>query len=140
MNSGARCRDLDPRSSRRRASPSRALKVLFIEGPGSNCTMNVDELRHYLDGLIETTRRSFSDVDSSMREIAGVIDRYGQAEADIIAIRDMLRQRRQPLPMQPVPGQPLPQAAPTAAQEAERIEQERWAEFRRTAGIAPNGG
>lgn len=103
--------------------------------------MNVDELRHYLDGLIETTRRGFNDVDSSMREIAGVIDRYGQAEADIIAIRDMLRQRRQPLPVQAAPGQPLPQAVPTPAEEAERIEQERWAEFRRSVPHGPlNGG
>lgn len=103
--------------------------------------MNVDELRHYLDGLIETTRRSFSDVDSSMREIAGVIDRYGQAEADIIAIRDMLRQRRQPLPMQPHQGQPLADPVPTSAQIAEQVERDRWEEFKRTAPPGTfNGG
>lgn len=95
--------------------------------------MNVDELRQYLDGLIATTRRGFDSVDASVLEIAGAIDRYGQAEQDIIAIGEMLRQRRQPLPAQPVQSQPLPQAMLTPAEEAERLEREKWDEFMRTA-------
>lgn len=103
--------------------------------------MNVDELRQYLDGLIATTRRGFDSVDASVLEIAGAIDRYGRAEQDIIAIGEMLRQRRQPLPAQSVQSQPLPQAMPTPAEEAERLEQERWAEFRRSVPHGPvNGG
>lgn len=103
--------------------------------------MNVDELRQYLDGLIATTRRGFDSVDASVLEIVGAIDRYGRAEQDIIAIGEMLRQRRQPLPAQSVQSQPLPQAMPTPAEEAERLEQERWAEFRRSVPHGPvNGG
>lgn len=114
--------------------------MLFIEGPGGNI-MNVEELRQYLDGLIATTRRGFDSVDASVMEIAGALHRYGVAEQEIVAIGDMLRQRRQPLPMQSHQGQPLPPDTPTPAQEAERIEQERWAEFRRSVPHGPvNGG
>lgn len=71
--------------------------------------MNLDALKSYLDGLIAQTRAGFNSVDGAMHEIAGALHRYGVAEQEIVAIGDMLRSMRQPLP-QPMQqhGQPLP--------------------------------
>lgn len=97
--------------------------------------MKVEQLREYLDGLIAEVRGGFRSVDAAVLEIAGAIDRYGQAEREIIAIGDTLRAMRQPVPLHSQPGQPLPPEMPTPAQLAEAEEQRRWQAFREQAGM-----
>lgn len=98
--------------------------------------MNVDNLRAYLDGLIEEVRASVAPVDQAVNEIAAAIWRKGASDREMIAIGETLRALRQPVPLQPMPsGHPLPQQAPSPAQLAEAEEQRRWQAFREQAGM-----
>lgn len=106
--------------------------MLFIEGP-RNDTMNNQHLRHYLDGLIREVRSQMATADQVLLDVAGVVDRYSSAHAEIQAIGAAIAQVRQPLPMQSHQGQPLAEPVPTAAQIAEQVEREKWNEFMRTA-------
>lgn len=71
--------------------------------------MNNQQLRHYLDGLINEVRSQMATADRVLIDVAGAIDRYSSAHAEIQAIGAAIAQARQPLPqpMQPH-GQPLP--------------------------------
>lgn len=88
--------------------------------------MNVDNLRAYLDGLIEEVRASVAPVDQAVNEIAAALWRKGMSDREMIAVSETLRAFRQPMPLNPMPGQPLPPEQPTRAQLAEAHERAVW--------------
>lgn len=103
--------------------------------------MNNQHLRHYLDGLIREVRSQMATADQVLLDVAGVVDRYSSAHAEIQAIGAAIAQVRQPLPVQPHHGQPLAEPMPTPAQIAEQHEREKWEEFKRSAPPGTfNGG
>lgn len=83
--------------------------------------MNNQQLRQHLDGLIQEVRHQMASADRVLLDVAGAIDRYSAAHAEIQAIGAAIAQSRQPQQLRD------PHPPPLTPMAAEQREDEVWA-------------